>query len=136
MQLANLKDYYALLATKDYTVQEAGLVSTLTATDEDYSIAGSASCLQCHQQDQAIWHQSKHSHAWEVLVAKAAHYDPQCQQCHTTGYGLAGGFVNVAQSQSAVHVGCENCHGPSAAHVANPRRRTPFQSERAVHSLS
>ena len=23
-------------------------------------------------------------------------------------------------------VGCENCHGPSAAHVANPKTRTPF----------
>lgn len=128
-QLANLKAYYAKLAKEDFTVQEAGLVADMGDVKKGYAIAGSASCVQCHQQDDSVWHQSKHSHAWDVLVAKSAHFDPHCQQCHTTGYGLSGGFTNVAQSTTLVHVGCENCHGPSEAHVANPRQRTPFQAK-------
>ena len=72
------------------------------------------------------WHASRHSHAWDVLVAKGAHVDPFCQQCHTTGYGHDGGFVSVGQTPQLVHVGCENCHGPSSSHVADPKTKTPF----------
>jgi hypothetical protein len=63
-----------------------------------------------------------------VLVEKGAHVDPYCQQCHTTGYGHDAGFVSVSVSPHLVHVGCENCHGPSSAHVANPKVKTPVHS--------
>jgi hypothetical protein len=125
-QAENLASYYAALAARDFTVDEAGLVSNHQPTNSDYRIAGSESCAKCHTADQAVWHNSRHSHAFEVLVAKRAHVDPSCQQCHTTGYGYAGGFVNNKQTPKMVHVGCENCHGPSSAHVANPKTRTPF----------
>jgi len=124
-QIANLKRFYADLAKRDFTVQEAGL-STTVQGDSSYRIAGSESCAKCHAEDHHAWHSSQHSHAWEVLVAKQAQFDPFCQQCHTTGYGLEGGFVSVGKTPQLVHVGCENCHGPSAAHVANPKVKTPF----------
>ena len=42
-------------------------------------------------------------------------------------HGMPGGFISLSQSaQNFAGVGCENCHGPSAAHVANPKTRTPF----------
>jgi len=136
-QAENLARYYSDLAERDFTVDEAGLVSFSNPSPSgrgpgegalagDYRIAGSDSCAMCHQPDQAVWHNSRHSHAFEVLVAKGAQFDPSCQQCHTTGYGHDGGFVNVARSPDRIHVGCENCHGPSSAHVANPKTRTPF----------
>lgn len=125
-QLANLKSYYTALAERDFRVDEAGLASV--PQHADYEIAGSQSCADCHAGDDATWHTSKHSHAWEVLTAKGAHVDPYCQQCHTTGYGYDGGFVSVGATPELVHVGCENCHGPSAAHVANPKVKTPFAS--------
>lgn len=128
-QLSNLANYYALLKEQDFTAEQAGLVEHFVARESGYSIAGSASCQTCHQADDATWHSSKHSHAWDVLVAKSAEFDPHCQQCHTTGYGRPGGFENVAKSLSLVHVGCENCHGPSQAHVNDPRKRTPFQAK-------
>lgn len=128
-QLVNLETYYTALAGKDYTAQEAGLVSDLSNAKKGYAIAGTATCVHCHQPDDSIWEHSKHAHAWNVLVAKNAQFDPQCQQCHTTGYGQAGGFENVAHSSKLVHVGCENCHGPSQAHVLDPRKRTPFQAK-------
>jgi hypothetical protein len=128
-QLDNLARYYAQLKQQDFTAEQAGLVEQFVTQDAGYAIAGSASCQTCHAADDALWHSSKHSHAWEVLVAKTAEFDPHCQQCHTTGYGRTGGFENVAQSLKLVHVGCENCHGPSQAHVADPRKRTPFQAK-------
>lgn len=121
----NLKRYYSTLAKRDFTVREAGLASAVQG-DSAYRIAGSESCGKCHADDSHAWHSSRHSHAWEVLVAKQAQFDPFCQQCHTTGYGHDGGFVSVSKSPQLVHVGCENCHGPSAAHVANPKTKTPF----------
>jgi hypothetical protein len=131
-QAANLKQYYAALAKRDFTVTEAGLVSDIDA--DDYRIAGSAACAKCHAEDNHAWDASKHSHAWEVLLAKGAHVDPFCQQCHTTGYGHAGGFVSVGQTPQLVHVGCENCHGPSASHVADPKTKTPFLArERCIN---
>ncbi len=128
-QLDNLKTYYAALRQRDFTAREAALVERIDVLSDDYAIAGSASCQACHQLDDAVWHASKHAHAWDVLVTKTAEYDPHCQQCHTTGYGYSGGFENVALSKSLVHVGCENCHGPSLAHTKNPRSRTPFQAK-------
>jgi cytochrome c554/c'-like protein len=133
-QAANLKQYYAALAERDFTVMEAGLASDSDGGADDYRIAGSASCAKCHVGDAHAWHASKHSHAWDVLVAKGAHVDPFCQQCHTTGYGHAGGFVNVSKTPQLVHVGCENCHGPSSSHVADPKTRTPFLArERCIN---
>jgi hypothetical protein len=131
-QAANLKQYYAALAKRDFTVTEAGLVSDIAL--DDYRIAGSAACAKCHAEDNHVWEASKHSHAWEVLVAKGAHVDPFCQQCHTTGYGHEGGFVSLGQTLQLVHVGCENCHGPSSSHVADPKIKTPFLArERCIN---
>lgn len=129
LQLDNLASYYAQLKQQDFTAEQAALVEHFLTDESGYAIAGSESCQTCHASDDATWHSSKHSHAWEVLVTKSAQFDPHCQQCHTTGYGREGGFENVAKSLKRVHVGCENCHGPSQAHVADPRKRTPFQAK-------
>lgn len=128
-QQENLADYYRRLAERDFPADQTGLVSSLVNHQADYSIAGSDSCASCHPQDDAVWHASRHSHAWDVLVEQGAHFDPFCQQCHTTGYGMPGGFTSVAESQSLTHVGCENCHGPSQAHVSDPRVKTPFLAQ-------
>jgi 2',3'-cyclic-nucleotide 2'-phosphodiesterase (5'-nucleotidase family) len=128
-QVQNLNKYYDALAKRDFAANEAGLVKLTTTTKTGYSIAGTSACVKCHVQDDRVWDNSKHSHAWNVLTAKKAHFDPHCQQCHTTGYGLTSGFVNVASSKSLVHVGCENCHGPSQAHVDDPKKKTPFQAK-------
>ncbi|HEY3395709.1 MAG TPA: multiheme c-type cytochrome [Lacipirellulaceae bacterium] len=125
-QTLNLTQYYAALAKRDFTVAEAALFSHTPRDTAEYRIAGSQACAKCHLEDDRAWHASKHSHAWEVLVAKGAHVDPFCQQCHTTGYGHEGGFTSVSQSPQLVHVGCENCHGPSSGHVADPKVKAPF----------
>jgi len=127
-QVENLKQYLATLADRDFSAIETGLVAPLPpGAPPDYRVAGSASCLACHKDGGATWEHSKHAHGLETLKGKGFHVDPSCLQCHTTGYGLPGGFDSVRRSAAALGgVGCENCHGPSRAHVADPKVKTPF----------
>jgi hypothetical protein len=127
-QLANLQTYLATLERRDFTAAQSGCAPPLPpGAPADYRIAGSASCVTCHKADHDTWVHSKHAHAWQTLVEKKFHVDPYCMQCHTTGFGLPGGFVSRTRSAADLGgVGCENCHGPSQAHVTNPKTRTTF----------
>jgi hypothetical protein len=126
-QQANLIAYLERLTRQDFTAGESGFAPALPAgLPAGYRIAGSASCQSCHQADCNQWAQSKHAHAWDSLAARGFHVDSYCQQCHTTGYGLPGGFESAARSAAFRGVGCESCHGPSEAHVRDPKQRTPF----------
>ncbi|MDB5298956.1 MAG: cycA1, partial [Phycisphaerales bacterium] len=126
-QLANLRQYLATLGERDFSAAESGLTPPLPAdAPADYRIAGSESCAACHRAENESWAHSGHGHAWQTLQPRGFHVDPYCLQCHTTGYGQAGGFVSVRRSAALVGVGCENCHGPSQAHVHDPKVRTPF----------
>lgn len=130
-QSKNLDNFLSTLADRDFPADETGLVTSHAANipnQHNYQIAGSHTCIACHQQDDQTWHSSKHSHAWQTLVDKRSQVDPSCQQCHTTGYGIAGGFVQVAKSAAFVNVGCESCHGPSQSHVLNPKVKTAYLS--------
>jgi hypothetical protein len=130
-QSSNLEEYLNTLGKLDFSAKETGLVTSQSANNTnqaDYRLAGSDSCVKCHKEEDQSWHASKHSHAWKTLVDKRSHVDPSCQVCHTTGYGLGGGFVQVAKSMQMVNVGCESCHGPSQAHVLNPNTKTTYLS--------
>jgi hypothetical protein len=129
-QVKNVEQYLADLAAKDFAPEQTGLVPPLPPnTPPDYRITGNRACRDCHQEDCRLWDDSRHAQAWHVLKEKGEHVDPDCQQCHTTGYGLPGGFTTIATAASRGGVGCENCHGPSLAHVENPDRKTPFDAK-------
>jgi hypothetical protein len=126
-QTKNLADYRQRLAQRDFSAIESGLAPTLpTEVPADYRIAGTQSCRDCHPGDCASWDSSPHAHAWATLDPNGAQADPACQKCHTTGYGLPGGFASMRDSLAATNVGCESCHGPSHAHANEPRLRTTF----------
>lgn len=126
-QRENLERLHQRLAARDFSADETGLVAALPpGLPADYAMAGTASCRECHASDCRLWDQSAHAHAWETLRSRGSHVDPFCQQCHTTGYGLPGGFVSRARSAELVSVGCENCHGPSLAHARRPEAKTVF----------
>ncbi len=130
LQSKNLDEYLAALAVQDFPADETGLatIQPINSAQHGYQIAGSHTCVPCHKQDDQTWHASKHSHAWQTLVEKRSHVDPSCQQCHTTGYGTAGGFTQVSKSTRYVNVGCESCHGPSQSHVLDPKTKTTYLS--------
>ncbi len=128
-QKANLDAFRAMLASRDFTAAESGFVpSNTTGLSSATNIAGTDSCRECHDDACSGWDKSGHSHAWERLVSQQAAVDPYCQQCHTTGYGLSGGFASVKDSMNRTNVGCESCHGPSAEHVSDHRRKTPVDA--------
>jgi hypothetical protein len=126
-QVENLRRFHAALAERDFAAPDTGLVAALPAAlPAEYAVAGSQSCRECHTADCRLWSESKHAHAWETLERRSSHMDPYCQQCHTTGYGLPGGFASVRTTPKRTAVGCENCHGPGLAHQRDPATRTPF----------
>lgn len=120
-------------------MREAMAERTPTANGLTYT--GSAACKECHENDYEIWSRSRHGHAWDTLeYAKFGDryaWDttkyPDCIGCHTVGYGEVSGFVNPEQTPELRHVGCEACHGPGSAHVAEPEvKMGPVGTQRCV----
>jgi len=115
------------LGQRDFTQDEARPAGKLPSqAPQGDRIAGTPGCGKCHGEDTVDWKRSKHARAWESLVSRGTHVDPDCQQCHATGYGLPGGFVSVRRSPDRTGVGCEDCHGTSQRHAADPKVRTPW----------
>lgn len=81
---------------------------------------GSRACAECHQVQYEVWKNSKHSHAVEPLKEENHHYDPECLQCHTTGFPFKGGYENLKKTPELAAVTCESCHGPRSLHVEAP----------------
>lgn len=126
-QTENVAQFHRRLAECDYTADQTSFV-TLAARDfpSGFRVVGSERCRDCHADACATWQASSHSRAWESLTATGSQVDAYCQQCHTTGFGLPGGFESVARSPGRVSVGCEDCHGAGSEHVAEPAVHTPF----------
>jgi hypothetical protein len=90
------------------------------------TFAGSQKCAECHQKEFDIWRNSPHADATETLTkAKPPRqFDPECVSCHVTGWNpqeyfpYTTGFDSLNTTPDLAGNGCENCHGPAAAHVA------------------
>jgi hypothetical protein len=134
-QVENLDRFHAELAQRDFAASETGLVPALAENlPDDFRVTGTEACRTCHAADCSQWSESPHGRAWATLVEKHSQFDPYCQQCHTTGYGLPGGFESIARSPSRTDVGCESCHGPSLGHVEQTQTRTIYAArDRCVH---
>jgi hypothetical protein len=86
------------------------------------SFAGSAVCAPCHAAAQRVWSGSGHARAMATLRKVGQDRDPECVPCHAVGVGSDGGYLE-RRNAALAHVGCENCHGPSGRHVADPAVR-------------
>ncbi|QDS96259.1 Perchlorate reductase subunit gamma precursor [Roseimaritima multifibrata] len=95
---------------------------------------GSKACGECHTTAYDIWEGSPHFDATESIVHPpndrgdiARHFDPECLSCHVTGwnpqeyYPYLSGYEDLEKSVALHGNGCENCHGPGAAHAAAER---------------
>jgi hypothetical protein len=80
---------------------------------------GRNQCLNCHRNQYMQWVRTPHNLAYNSLVEKRQHYNPDCLKCHVTGYGEEDGFINTMQSSHLVSVQCESCHGPGRDHVSS-----------------
>ena len=91
--------------------------------------AGSAACADCHKEAFAVWKDSGHAKALTTLEEQRPRRDgdPECLSCHVVGWApqrfepFEGGFAGMTTTPHLAHQGCENCHGPAAAHTAVER---------------
>jgi hypothetical protein len=128
-QLTNVRRYLSMLEERDFSEQQSDVAVLPELFSSNWRIAGSAACLKCHATEYNSWIGSKHARAFATLQEKGFHVDSQCQRCHTTGFGIGGGFVSARQSGTSelAGVGCESCHGPSAHHVKDSKRQTSYR---------
>lgn len=90
------------------------------------SFVGSGACADCHFEATEVFEKTPHSHATERIVQldPPRHFDPECLSCHVTGwepqeyFPYMSGFMGLEETPHLTGNGCENCHGPGAAHVA------------------
>lgn len=88
--------------------------------------AGSSACADCHTAATEAFENTPHSWATDTLVEldPPRHFDPECLSCHVTGWNpqeyfpYVSGFTGIDKTPHLQQNGCENCHGPGAAHVA------------------
>ena len=91
--------------------------------------AGSAACADCHKEAYDVWKDTGHAKALTTLQEQSPRRDadPECLSCHVVGWApqrfepFEGGFAGMAATPHLAHQGCENCHGPAAAHAAVER---------------
>jgi hypothetical protein len=125
-------DMIALLATyqqKLETMGLAGLGLVPIRHPTGRRFAGSAACAECHQEAFEVWENSGHAKALTTLEEAKPRRDgdPECLSCHVVGWApqrfepFEGGFVGMEKTPHLAHQGCENCHGPAAAHTAVER---------------
>ncbi|MHB1844146.1 MAG: multiheme c-type cytochrome [Deltaproteobacteria bacterium] len=110
----------------------ARLTPGAEARPEQSAYAGERTCARCHVQADAAWRGSRHAQAFETLSRVGSSLDPSCIGCHTTGFGLPGGFAWPAEVGFLSEVQCEACHGAGKAHVANPKAPYPLPAAGAV----
>jgi hypothetical protein len=134
-QIANLTAFREELSRADFSAAETSFSQLPSGNlPADFQIAGTEACETCHAADCESWRGSRHGNAWQTLLDKGAQMDPYCQHCHTTGYGLPGGFSSLRTGAERVNIGCENCHGPSQAHARRPSVKTLYDArDRCVH---
>ena len=78
---------------------------------------GEEQCKACHAEQHKIWQESEHAIAFEDLEAVQKSFDPECIQCHTVGFNVEGGFVDINITSHLMNVQCENCHGAGKEHA-------------------
>jgi hypothetical protein len=125
-------DMIALLGTyqvklETLGLQGLGIVPIRHPTGRRF--AGSAACADCHEHAWEVWEGTPHATALTTLEEARPRRDgdPECLSCHVTGWApqrfepFEGGFTGMAATPHLAHQGCENCHGPAAAHTAVER---------------
>lgn len=87
-----------------------------------YSFATNFKCRLCHRDFFLGRKQDVHDHAFAKLRESGHGEEEQCLGCHTTGFGVNGGFKSPTLSPQLANVQCEGCHGPGSEHIRRNAR--------------
>lgn len=90
---------------------------------EPEGYAGANACAMCHSELTAGWKTTRHARAFDTLKKKSQEKLPACVKCHVVGFEKPGGYVDQELTPELAGVQCESCHGPAAAHAANPANK-------------
>lgn len=101
--------------------EDEALLST-PAAPGGATFLGSGACSACHFSVVEQWSKTPHARAWQTLNRGSEGRRASCIPCHVTGHGVEGGFIGERETPHLLNVGCEACHGPASAHVADPER--------------
>lgn len=108
--------------------------ATGSLAQDDFEYVGSNKCKKCHLPQFKSWEKTTMANTIEVLqpgervdakldagLDPDADYtdDPTCLECHTVGYGEPGGFESLDATPNLAGTGCEACHGPGSAYIAD-----------------
>jgi len=129
-ELEGLFNRYKSAATDQF----AASVRLRTMQLEETKFAGSAACAACHADAHKKWQSSAHAVAYDILITKGRHTDPECVSCHVLGSKDPGGFVSKDVSPQFAHVQCENCHGPRLDHTRNPTIKSTVNAREVCKS--
>lgn len=98
------------------------------------SFVGPDKCKGCHEEQYDSWKKTRMANSFYVLQRgekakekqmvgldpeKDYTHDETCLPCHTTGYGLVGGFVSIEETPEMAGVTCESCHGHGGSYANN-----------------
>ena len=131
-RFADSAEMLQLLAAYQDQLRDAGLDMLVTPQVHPVGgeFVGTESCAGCHTKAYEVWKNSDHAHATDSLIKPgerseiARHFDPECLSCHVTGWDpqrfapFKTGYLSLERTAALKHNGCENCHGPGAAHAA------------------
>ena len=82
-----------------------------------YSFATNFKCRLCHRDFFIGRKQDVHDRAFAMVLESGHGETGSCLGCHTTGYGLKGGFKSPILTPRLANVQCEGCHGPGSEHI-------------------
>ena len=104
-----------------------GATTASVQAGEKATYEGAKVCAKCHDLQGEAWQATGHAKAFDLLKPgvraeaktkakidpnKDYSADPGCLECHTTGFGEAGGYdiaMPPAQAKGLAGVGCESC---------------------------
>lgn len=94
----------------------------LTEEDTTKRYVGSETCQGCHEEEyESFTAFAKKASSYDSVHIMAKGLTPdeirECYVCHTTGYGMPGGFISETETPHLKNAGCEVCHGPGSLHV-------------------
>jgi tetratricopeptide (TPR) repeat protein len=110
---------------------------------------GISGCKKCHLRLYKSWKKTKAANSFETLkpgvnaeIKTRLKFDPKkdytkdasCLACHTTGFGLPGGYKipkpgdSKAAKRAKENAGitCEGCHGPGSKYIPVLKRRKKY----------
>lgn len=96
----------------------------------EYNFVGNSKCRLCHRNFFIGRKNDPHDYTMERLLPTGNEKNPRCLVCHSTGYGIKTGFVDMETTPRLANIQCEGCHGPGNVHIKMAKDRTVNEAKK------